>query len=221
MKDPKATFQPTHLEPTDHLGHQPAHVPPPSSNHDQLGAALAQIIDSETCPSVKNSVIFTALTAARGVEVRNANWDEFDLEANIWTVPASHTKNGKKHLVPLSSQSVEILRHTQSLHHHRNDVVFQPARAKRLSQAMMLATLKGLNPPAVLHGFRTSFSNWALKRHDTNPMVVEACLAHQSIYTHVEMVRFHDFFELRRELLQEWANYLQETMGPVISPKDM
>ena len=216
MEDPNVTF-----EPAGHPDRQPTHVPRPSLNHDQLGAVLAQIRDSETRPSVKNSLIFNALTAARGVEVCNANWDEFDLEANTWTVPPNHTKNSRQHLVPLSSQAIAILRHTQSLHHHRNDVVFQPARAKRLSPAMMLATLKDLNPPTILHGFRTSFSNWAAERRDTNLLVVEACLAHQPICTHAEMVRSHDFFELRRELLQEWANYLQETMGPVISPKDM
>ena len=216
MEDPNVTF-----EPADHPDRQPAHVPRPSLNDDQLGAALAQIRDSETRSAVKNGLIFTALTAARGVEVCNANWDEFDFEINTWTVPASHTKNGRQHLVPLSAQAIAILRHTQSLHHHRDDVVFQPARAKRLSPAMMLATLKRLNLPTGLHGFRTSFRNWAVERHDTNPMVVEACLAHQPIYTQVEMMRSRDLFELRRELLQEWGNHLQETMGPVISPKDM
>ena len=172
------------FEPTNHPERQRAHVPRPGLNHDQLGAVLARIRDSETRPAVKNSLIFTALTAARGVGVRNPNWDEFDLEANIWTV------------CPASTRFADCRRLVLPVH--------------LLGCSSLTALLGCVSPVA-----------GDVERRDANPMVIEACLAHQPMYTHNEMVRSHNFLELRRRLLQEWADYLQETLGPVISPKGM
>ncbi len=74
-----------------------------------VGGALARIDAGQCRPSTKRAMRFTALTAARQVEVRRATWDQFDLEAAVWIKPAEATKTAKSHRVPLSRQALDVL----------------------------------------------------------------------------------------------------------------
>ena len=101
---------------------------------------------------------FTILTAGRTGEVLGARWAEFDLGKAVWTVPADRMKAGKEHRVPLSTQAMEVLRQTQQL---KRDRVFPGARDRQMSGMAMSMLLRRMKVDATVHGFRSSFRDWA------------------------------------------------------------
>ena len=118
---------------------------------------------------------FTILTAARTNEALGARWDEFDLAAKVWTCPASRTKSHRDHRVPLSPRALAIL---QALPRD-GSFVFPGAKTGRpLSNMSMLELLKGMRPGLTVHGFRSTFSDWAREQTGYPRDVVEMCLAH-------------------------------------------
>jgi integrase len=140
---------------------------------------------------------FTILTAARTGELIGATWNEINLSAKTWTVPASRMKAGKEHKVPLCDRAVEILRGLGE----RGD----KERVFALSHAPMLELLKGVRPGITVHGFRSSFRDWAAERTNYPNFVVEAALAH-AIRNKSEAAYFRsDLLEKRRRLMAEWA----------------
>jgi integrase len=140
---------------------------------------------------------FTILTAARTGELIGAAWNEINLSAKTWTVPASRMKAGKQHKVPLCDRAVEILRGLGE--HGDKERVFAH------SHAPMLELLKSVRPGITVHGFRSSFRDWAAERTNYPNIVVEAALAH-AISNKVEAAyRRGDLFEKRRRLMADWA----------------
>jgi integrase len=140
---------------------------------------------------------FTILTAARTAETIRADADEFDLEAQVWTVPADRMKARKEHRVPLCARAVEIL---QSLPRHGT-------RPFTLSNMAMAELLKGMRPGVTVHGFRSSFRDWAAEMTNYANHVVEQALAH-TIGDKVEAAyRRGDLFVKRRKLMDDWARY--------------
>lgn len=121
---------------------------------------------------------FTILTAARTSEAIGAQWSEFDLRARLWTVPAGRMKAGKEHRVPLSERALAVLK----LMPQDGDVVFPGAKADRpLSNMAMLELVRGLRGKgATVHGFRSTFRDWAAERTNFPSEVVEMALAHAS-----------------------------------------
>src|SRR5262249_54551040 len=113
---------------------------------------------------------FTILTAARTGETIGARWDEINLNKRVWIVPAGRMKAGKEHRVPLNDRVTEILR---GLPHH-DEKVFP------LSNMAMAELLKGMRPGerATVHGFRSSFRDWAAERTNYPNEVCEQALAH-------------------------------------------
>jgi integrase len=162
---------------------------------------------------------FAILTAVRSSEVRGATWDEFDLAAKVWTIPASRMKMKIEHAVPLSPRAVEIieqLRRTKS-----GPFVFPGKGGKPLSDMTLSAVIKRMNgdssPPIwrdpkqdaaiVPHGFRSTFRDWAAERTSYAQEVAEAALAH-AVGNKVEAAyRRGDLFEKRRRLMTEWAKF--------------
>lgn len=148
---------------------------------------------------------FTILTAARSGEVRGAKWDEFDLDAGVWTVPATRMKAGKQHRVPLSDAALAIVKQQQKI--SINEYVFPSPRKTILSDMTLTAVLRRMDIPAVPHGFRSTFSTWASEKSDFPQEVIEMALAH-AIGNKVEAAyRRGDLFEKRKQLMQEWADY--------------
>jgi integrase len=138
---------------------------------------------------------FTVLTAARAGEVLGATWDEIDMAAKIWTVPAGRMKAGKEHRVPLSARAVALL-------------TALPRTGKRVfnvGRTVMLENLQRLRPGATIHGFRSSFRDWASERTNVPAHVAEQALAH-AVGSGVERA-YHrtDLFEKRRRLMDAWA----------------
>jgi integrase len=118
---------------------------------------------------------FLMITAARPGEVIGARWDEIDLDAKTWTIPAERMKAGKEHRVPLSPQALALL---QSLPKERgNGHVFIGTRAK-IGERTMQVTLARIRQGVTPHGFRSTFSDWAHERTSYSNHVIETCLAH-------------------------------------------
>jgi len=147
---------------------------------------------------------FTILTAGRTGEVLGARWAEFDLGKAVWTVPADRMKAGKEHRVPLSTQAMEVLRQTQQL---KSDRVFPGARDRQMSGMAMSMLLRRMKVDATVHGFRSSFRDWAAECTGYPHEVCEMALAHTIGNKAEAAYRRGDLFEKRRGLMEEWCQY--------------
>jgi integrase len=148
----------------------------------------------------------TVLNAARTGEVIGATWDEIDLVAKVWTVPADRIKGGKEHRVPLSDRAVEIL---QALpREENNNFVFIGAAGRGLSNMAMASVLARMQATEItVHGFRSTFRDWAAERTSYPNHVVEMALAHV-VGNKVEAAyRRGDLFDKRRRLMADWARH--------------
>ena len=149
---------------------------------------------------------FTILTAARTNEILGAQKSEFDLEAKVWTIPAERMKMAKTHRVPLTDRCLEILRF---LYPSEEDgfIFTGPSEKKQLSNMAMLMLLRRLNANITVHGFRSSFRDWAGNETHYPREVVEEALAHQVGDEFERPYRRSDALEKRRALMNDWAAY--------------
>jgi integrase len=152
---------------------------------------------------------FAILTAARTSEVLGARWDEVDLESEIWTVPASRMKARREHRVPMSAAVGTIVKLLKAI--RQNDFVFPgELRNKPLSNMSMLMMLRRMGrEDLTVHGFRSTFRDWAAEQTNFPREIAEAALAHV-ISDHTEAAyRRGDLFEKRSSLMKAWAAYCQ------------
>ena len=150
---------------------------------------------------------FTILTAVRSGEARGAVWIEIDLKQKIWTIPAIRTKPGKVHRVPLSDQTVMLLEEMKK--RAINEFVFPGARkGKQLSDAALAKALASAGGGAfTVHGFRSTFRDWATDVAHAPREIAEAALAH-AVGDAVERAYARsDALERRRKLMRDWADY--------------
>lgn len=152
---------------------------------------------------------FTVLTAARTGETLGATWKEFDLDNALWTVPASRMKAGKEHSVPLSDAAVALLTGLKGKR-RPNDHVFNSGDPQQaLSNMSMAMVLRRMDlGHLTVHGFRSTFRDWAGDKTDFPREIVEQALAHM-VGNEVERAyRRGDALEKRRELMEAWAKFL-------------
>ena len=150
---------------------------------------------------------FTILTGARTSEVLLAVPNEFDLEKALWTLPAERMKSGRPHVVPLSPCALKIV--TRLLAAQSGDYVFPSNRPSRpLSNLAMLMLLRRMKVTGItVHGFRSSFRDWAGDRTSFSREIAEAALAH-SVGNAVERsYRRQNALDKRRNLMNLWADY--------------
>ncbi|MEQ1865631.1 MAG: site-specific integrase [Micropepsaceae bacterium] len=161
----------------------------------------------------------TILTAARTGEVTGAQWQEIELEEKVWTIPEGRIKGGREHRVPLSDRAVAILKKIP----REGQFVFPGARkGHAISNMAMDAVLRRLgykDGRATVHGFRSTFRDWAAERTAYPNHVVEMALAH-SVGNKVEAAyRRGDLFEKRRRLMTEWAHYCSaKIISGIVTP---
>jgi integrase len=156
---------------------------------------------------------FTILTAARTNEAIGSRWSEMDLTAGTWTVPKERMKGGREHRIPLSRRAIELLRGLP----REGDLVFIGARAGRgLSPMAMANLLRRMNGDATVHGFRSSFRDWAAEVTGFPNHVVEMALAHKIANGVEASYRRGDLFEKRRQLMAAWAGYCDDVSGSVV-----
>lgn len=146
---------------------------------------------------------FLILTAARTSEVIGARWDEID--GNVWTVPAARMKMGKEHRVPLSERACKLLRNVYR--EAGNDFIFiGPKEGAGISDMAMAMLMERMKCDVTVHGFRSTFRDWAAERTSFPNHVVEMALAH-AVAGVEGAYRRGDLFAKRRQLMDAWAAY--------------
>jgi integrase len=166
---------------------------------------------------------FLSLTASRSQEVRGAAWDEIDVKAGIWTIPAARMKMDREHRVPLSDDAVALLGALPR--HAGNPLVFPAQRGGQLSDMTLSATMKRMHEaevaadrsgfvdraskrPAVPHGLRSTFRDWVAERTNYPGDMAEVALAHKIGNAVEASYRRGDMIEKRRAMMAAWAGHL-------------
>ena len=177
--------------------------------YDDVAWGLGLVRQATALPVTRLSLEFLVLTAARSGEVRFAAWAEIDWASKTWTVPPGRMKANREHRVPLSGGVLDILLQAQALGQMETGYVFpSPFTGKPLSNMAWGNLLKRLEIPATVHGFRSSFRDWAAEQTDAPHAVMEAALAH-TVPNATEAAYFRsDLFDKRRELMEAWEAYL-------------
>jgi integrase len=155
---------------------------------------------------------FLILTAARASEAAGARWDEINLSERVWTIPASRMKGGLQQRVPLPAGAIAIIKRMAEI--RSSDFVFPGTKFGRpLSTTAMWELLRRMRRDDVtLHGFRSSFCDWAAEQTNFPREVVEMALAHKIGNAVERAYRRGDLFEKRRQLAEAWAKFCE---GPV------
>jgi integrase len=167
---------------------------------------LGKLREVESIPAL--ALEFLVLTAARSGEVLGATWDEIDIDAKVWVIPAARMKAGREHRVPLSSRAVEIVERMAEI--RTGNLVFAGQRRRRpLSGAVMGALVTG----ATVHGFRSSFRDWAGEETSFPREIAEQALAHATGDATERAYRRGDALEKRRGLMQAWAQFCEAAAG--------
>lgn len=176
--------------------------------HEDMPAFFAALRQQDG--SGARALEFTILTAARSGEARGATWEEFDLTAGKWVIPAGRMKAKKEHRVALSAQAVALLKAQQEL--RVSDFVFpSPKEDSMLSDMTLTAVLRRMKVDAVPHGFRSTFRNWTAETTNYPREIAELALAH-TVGSEVERAYMRsDLFEKRRALMQDWADFVSST----------
>ncbi|WP_248796823.1 tyrosine-type recombinase/integrase [Pseudomonas sp. MWU13-2105] len=165
------------------------------SKHDELSYKAMQM---------------TILTACRTNEVLGATWDEFDLEKRVWKIPPHRMKAAKEHRVPLSQAALDLLNGLIRI--RGNSHVFPGAReGKHLSNMSMLMGLRRMGrTDLTMHGFRSTFRDWAAESTQYPREVCELALAHVR-QDKVEAAYFRgDLFEKRQAMMSDWAAFVTQ-----------
>jgi integrase len=163
--------------------------------YTELPAFMAELRERDSLSA--KALEFTILTAARTGEVIGATWDEIDLQAKTWTIPANRMKAGKEHKVPLSNRAIDII---ERLDNHTNNIF-------PLSNMGMAELLKGMRPSVTVHGFRSTFMDWAHERTNHPKVVIDMALAHKVADKVEAAYRRGDLFTKRAKLMNSWAEY--------------
>jgi integrase len=166
---------------------------------------------------------FAALTATRSQEVRGATWEEINFEKRLWIIPGKRMKMGKEHRIPLPARAVALLESLPRL--KDNPLVFPAARGGKLSDMTLSATMKRMheaelvqggagfvdrqsNRPAVPHGLRSTFRDWAAEMTTFPGDMAEVALAHKINNAVEASYRRGDMIEKRRRMMGEWSVFL-------------
>ena len=161
---------------------------------------------------------FIILTATRSGEARGATWAEIDLGNRIWIIPAARMKAEVEHRVPLSDAAVATLEAVKGLDPiyafpspQRPGAEGKPLSINAFRPLLARMGLEGLT----VHGFRSTFRDWAAESAHADRAVAEAALAHQVVG--VEGAYFRsDLFERRRDLMDVWGRYASGAIGEIV-----
>ena len=168
----------------------------------EVPALLSTLGDSSAALALR----FLILTVARTGEVIGARWSEIDFDTRLWTIPAERMKAQREHRVPLSDEALAVLNQVRG----RDDEFVFPGqrRGTGLSNMSMTAVLRRLGRNDItVHGFRSSFRDWAEERGGMPREIAEMCLAHEVGNAVERAYRRSDLLNKRRELMERWAGF--------------
>lgn len=172
---------------------------------DFFGAASAKV---DTIGRL--ALLFTITTAARSGEVRSARWSHIDLDKKVWRRPAELMKSREAHDVTLSPAAIEVLQRVAAFRTQVEDcLIFPGARGNAISDMTLTKVMRDAEQPFTVHGFRSTFRDWAAEKMPTVPdAVAEAALAHAVPDATIAAYKRAKFMEMRRTLLDRWGEYL-------------
>jgi integrase len=172
--------------------------------YGELGAFMVDLRQRQGVTA--RALEFAILTAARSGEVRGATWSEIDLHSRIWMVPANRMKAGKEHRVPLSKETVKLLKALPRI--EGSDYVFPAPRGGQLSDMALTAVLRRMGRGDLTqHGFRSTFRDWAGETTSYPREVCEHALAHKLADGVEAAYQRGDLLEKRAHLMADWAKY--------------
>ena len=189
----------------------------PALHYSQVPVFLTDLRKREAIAA--RAMEFCILTATRTSEIIEATWDEFDIPNRLWTIPAERMKGGVLHKVPLSNRAVAIIEAMRQI--STGKFVFpghRPGRA--LSNMAMLTVLRRMKrDDTTVHGFRSSFRDWATELAKIREVVAEAALAHTPKDKTEKAYRRATYLDERVRVMQRWAAYCGRpvTTGKVIA----
>ena len=178
--------------------------------YGEVASFVAKLREREAMAAL--ALEFVILTAVRTGEAIGATWGEVDLAKAIWTVPADRTKTGREHRVPLSPRAVEILEGLKLLGSGGSAFLFAGNKGKLSSMAMAML-LRRMDVDVTVHGFRSTFRDWAAECTGYAHEVCEMALAHAIGNKAEAAYRRGDLFEKRRRLMADWSTYCAATPG--------
>ena len=171
--------------------------------HAEVAATLHKIRDADAPLAARLALEFVILTAARGAEVRSARWDQIDLEARVWTVPAVTAKTRREHRVPLSREAMAVLDRARAV--GGTGLIFPGKGRRQVGGTTMRMLAKAADPTLTVHGFRSSFRSWCADT-GVDRELAEAALAH--VVGGVEgAYQRSDLYERRRPVMDAWGTY--------------
>jgi integrase len=177
--------------------------------YDEIGNFMAELRQQDGIAA--RALEFAILNINRTGEVTGAAWPEIDLRARLWTIPAGRMKAGREHRVPLSDAAVAILKEMQKV--RENDFVFPGSKGRRpISNMAMTMTLRRMGRGDItVHGFRSTFKDWASDCTGFPREIIEMALAH-TIPDKVEAAyRRGAALMKRRRLMDAWTRQCTNT----------
>ena len=162
-------------------------------------------------PNSRLALEFLILNATRSGELRHAVWDEIDFQARTWEIPASRMKMGLAHHIPLADRSKAILEQARDYWGH-GSLIFPSALypSKPMSAATLNKIAKDMGYSITVHGFRSTFRDWASETRSYPNDVVEMALAHGNPNKTEAAYKRGNLFEKRKELMADWARYCED-----------
>jgi integrase len=170
--------------------------------YDELPAFMARLREQSTRAAA--ALEWTILSVARTDETLGAPWSEIDVDRKVWTIPAARMKVPSDHRVPLTDRMLEIFEKLPS----GTEFVFSGQNPdKKLPHEAMLKALKAIRALTTVHGFRSTFRDWAAEQTAYPNDVVEMALAHKVAGKTEAAYLRSDMFEKRRALMDDWAKF--------------
>jgi integrase len=191
----------------------------PAVPYQQVGDFMAKLKSNQSISA--KALEFLILTAVRSGSVRQAEWNEIDFDKALWIIPAEHTKARQEHRVPLQPQAVALLKSLPVM--AGSDIIFPSPRGKALSDMAFSQLMRGmrergeLTVEAVPHGFRSTFRDWAAEQTAYPDEIRKAASGHTVGDAVKEAYQRTDLLEKRRNLMNEWASFLNKASFPKTS----
>ena len=177
-------------------------------DYSKVSGVLDAVRGAQAWLGARLAIEFVAYTAVRSGEARGATWDEIDLAAAVWTIPASRMKANAEHRVPLSTAALDVLGAARDTFGDTG-LVFPSATGRVMISDILSRVLKGTGQ--TVQGLRSSFRDWAAER-GTDWELAETALAHSAARGAVEAAYLRSTLtEQRRPIMQAWADYVLPT----------
>jgi integrase len=178
-------------------------------------AGLLRAIDTYQGSFVTRCALKLApLLFVRPGELRQARWEEIDLEQAVWNIPKERVKTRTPHIVPLARQALEILEELKPLT-GRSPFVFPSERSyqRPMSENTLLRALRRLGytkEEMTPHGFRAMGRTMLEEILQVRPEIIEQQLAHRVLDPLGRAYNRTTHLQERRQMMQAWADYLDE-----------